>query len=134
MQKQAHGPWLIAHKIAPALLYAMSYMLYAKTAHAATGGFSVNIGDETKQRVAINNSLGDFVQRSFGGILLVAGLATFMYLVYGGIEWITSGGDKGKLEGARNKITNGIIGLTIVASAWAIYRLVDYFLGIGLAK
>lgn len=104
------------------------------TAHAATGGFSVNIGDETKQRVAINNSLGDFVQKSFSAILLVAGLATFGYLVYGGIEWITSGGDKGKLESARNKITNGIIGLAVVASAWAVYRLIDYFLGIGLAK
>lgn len=100
----------------------------------ATGSFSVNIGDETKSRVAINDTLGSFVERTFSAIILVAGLATFMYLIYGGIQWITSGGDKGKLEDARNKITNGIIGLTIVASAWAVYLLLDYFFGIGLAK
>lgn len=100
----------------------------------AGGSFSVSVGDEVKSRVAINTDLGSFVSKSFSAVILVAGLATFMYLVYGGLQWIMSGGDKGKLEEARSKITNGIIGLAIVASAWAVYLLVDYFFGIGLAK
>jgi len=100
----------------------------------ATGSFGVNIGEETKSRVAINTDLGSFVSKGFSAIILVAGLATFGYLIYGGVQWIMSGGDKGKLEDARNKITNGIIGLAIVASAWAIYLLLDYFFGIGLVK
>lgn len=101
---------------------------------AKSGSFSVNIGDEASSRIAINTSLGDFVSRSFSAVILVAGLATFGYLLYGGVQWIMSGGDKGKLEEARSKITNGIIGLAIVASAWAIYLLLDYFFGIGLTK
>lgn len=106
-----------------------------QTAHAATSGsFSVNIGDETKSRVTINTDLGSFVSKSFSAVILVAGLATFMYLIYGGLSWIMAGGDKGKLEEARAKITNGIVGLAIVASSWAIYLLVDYFFGIGIAK
>lgn len=100
----------------------------------ATGSFNINLGDETSSRVAINTDLGSFVSRTFSAIILVAGLATFMYLIYGGIQWISSGGDKGKLEEARAKITNGIIGLAIVASAWAVYLLLDYFFGIGLVK
>ncbi len=100
----------------------------------ATGSFSVNLGDEVQSRVAINQDLGTFVSKSFNGILLVAGLATFMYLIYGGIEWITSGGDKGKIEEARARITSGIVGLAIVASAWAIFILIDYFFGIGITK
>lgn len=100
----------------------------------ATGSFSVNIGDEAKSRIAINTDLGSFVSKSISAIILVAGLATFMYLIYGGVTWISSGGDKGKIEDARNKITNGIIGLAIVASAWAVYLLLDYFFGIGIAK
>ncbi len=100
----------------------------------ATGSFSVNIGDETKSRVAINSDLGTFVSKTFSAVILVAGLATFGYILYGGITWIMAGGDKGKLEEARAKITNGIIGLAIVASSWAIYLLVDYFFGIGLTK
>jgi len=100
----------------------------------ATGSFNVNIGDETKSRVAINTDLGSFVSKSVSAVILVAGLATFAYLLYGGLQWIMSGGDKGKLEEARNKITNGLIGLAIVASSWAIYLLIDYFFGIGIAK
>ncbi len=97
----------------------------------AQGSFSVNIGDETSSRVAINSDLGTFVSRSVSAIILVAGLATLIYLLLGGVQWISSGGDKGKIEEARNKITGGIVGLGIVASAWAVYLLVDYFFGIG---
>ena len=100
----------------------------------ATGSFDINIGDETQSRVAINTDLGSFVSKSISAIILVAGLATFLYIIYGGLQWIMSSGDKGKLEEARSKITNGIIGLAIVASAWAIYLLLDYFFGIGIAK
>jgi hypothetical protein len=122
-------------KIVPILsLLTFPFSLFPSHVHAASGSFSVNIGDETKSRVAINTDLGSFVSRGFSAIILVAGLATFGYLIYGGVQWIMSGGDKGKLEEARSKITNGIIGLAIVASAWAVYLLLDYFFGIGLVK
>jgi hypothetical protein len=42
----------------------------------------------------------------------------------GAISWITSGGDKGKIEDARNKITAAVIGILILASAWALFNLV----------
>ncbi|HBD02531.1 MAG: hypothetical protein UX38_C0001G0042 [Microgenomates group bacterium GW2011_GWC1_46_16] len=100
----------------------------------AAESFRINIDDQVKSRVAINDTLGVFVQKSFSAVILVAGLATFMYLVLGGVQWIMAGGDKGKLEEARNRITNGLIGLAIVASAWAIYQLVDYFFGIGITN
>ena len=58
------------------------------------GSFNINIGDETKDRVAINTDLGSFVSKSISAVILVAGLATFMYLVYGGLSWIMAGGDK----------------------------------------
>lgn len=103
-------------------------------ASAAGGSFSVNVEDEVKSRVAINDSLGSFVSKTFSAVLLVAGLATFAYLVYGGVQWIMSGGDKGKLEEAKGRITNGVIGLAIVASAWAVYLIIDYFFGIGITK
>ncbi|KKU44744.1 MAG: hypothetical protein UX64_C0047G0014 [Microgenomates group bacterium GW2011_GWC2_46_7] len=100
----------------------------------APGSFTVNVGNEVQSRVAINDTLGVFVQKSFSAVILVAGLLTFAYMVYGGVTWISSGGDKTKLEEARSKITNGLIGLAIVASAWAVYKLVDYFFGIGIAN
>ncbi len=45
-----------------------------------------------------------------------------------------SGGEKDKITEARDKITQAIVGLGVVASAWAIFKLVDYFFGIGIAN
>ena len=53
-------------------------------------------------------------------------------LVWGGIQWIMSGGDKAKTEEARNRITAALVGLAIVASAWAIMKLVEYFFGLNI--
>lgn len=63
-------------------------------------------------------------------VLIVGVIAVLGYLIMGGIEWITSGGDKGKTESARNKITSAVIGLVILVSAWAIMLFVQTLLGI----
>ena len=46
-------------------------------------------------------------------VLIIGVLLVFFFLIQGGLEWITSGGDKGAVEKARNKITNAVIGSTV---------------------
>lgn len=75
-------------------------------------------------------SLGKLISSSFAFLLIVAGLLAFVYLIVGGIQWITSGGDKAGLEAARNRIVHAIVGLIVVFAAWAITLLVQEFLGI----
>lgn len=74
--------------------------------------------------------VGGFVSSGIGMALIGAFLFALLYLLLGGIQWITSGGEKTQLETARNKITNAIIGLIIVASAYAVFMLVGKFIGI----
>ncbi len=74
--------------------------------------------------------LGQLISALVGTTLIIAALLAFLYLVLGGIKWITSGGDKAGMEEARNKITHAIVGLIIVGSAWAIMTLVQNFLGV----
>jgi hypothetical protein len=78
--------------------------------------------------------IGKIVGAVIGGILLAGFLLSFFYIVTGGISWITSGGDKNQLENARNKITNAVIGLIVVAAVWAIMTLVGKFIGIDFPK
>lgn len=85
-----------------------------------------NIGKPTN--VAITD-FGKLVQALVGTLLIVAALLAFIYLIIGGISWITSGGDKANMETARNKITQAIVGLIIVGAAWAIMLLIQNFLG-----
>ncbi len=69
---------------------------------------------------------------SFG--LIFAFLLLMIYLVTGGIAWITANGDKAGLEAARNKITHAVIGIVVVAAAWAIALLVGGFIGLDIQK
>lgn len=74
--------------------------------------------------------LGMLISAGVGTLLIIAALLAFFYLILGGIQWITSGGDKAGMEAARNKITHAIVGLIIVGAAWAIMILVQNFLGV----
>ncbi|OGG01630.1 hypothetical protein A2Z33_07635 [Candidatus Gottesmanbacteria bacterium RBG_16_52_11] len=76
--------------------------------------------------------VGRLISALVGTILIIAALLAFFYLILGGIQWITSGGDKSAMEAARNKITHAIVGLIIVGAAWAIMLLVQSFLGINI--
>lgn len=64
-------------------------------------------------------------------ILLVAAVGLSMgFLLYGGIKWITSGGDKAKLDAARGTITAAVVGLIISFLAFFIVGLVNYLFGV----
>lgn len=60
-------------------------------------------------------------------LLIIAIVLALIYLVYGGIKWITSGGDKGKVDAARSHITAAIVGLIIALAAYLILNVVTYF-------
>ncbi len=74
-------------------------------------------------------SFGGLINGLVSFVMVLAAVMVFMYLIWGGIEWITSGGDKGKTESARNKITAAVIGLIVVAASYAILTLALNFLG-----
>lgn len=74
--------------------------------------------------------IGILFTRVLNVALLASAILVFAYLVLGGVEWITSGGDKGKTENARNKITAALVGLAIVAASYALMQVVAYFFGI----
>jgi hypothetical protein len=76
------------------------------------------------------NNIGTLLSAVVGILLILAGIMAFLFLILGGIQWITSGGDKAGMEAARNKITHAIVGLIIVGAAWAVMILVQNFLGV----
>ncbi len=75
-------------------------------------------------------NIGTLIGGIVGVAIIIAALLAFIYLVWGGIEWISSGGDKAGMEAARSRITNAFVGLFIVAAAWAITKLIETFFGI----
>ena len=100
------------------------------TALAATG---IEVGD-IDPGTGFADDFGSLLNGVLSFVMVIAALLVFLYLILGGIEWITSGGDKSKTEGARNKITSAVIGLVILAASYAILLIVLRFLGFSSLK
>ena len=80
------------------------------------------------------NNLGSIVGAAVTFILIIAVLIALFFLIWGGIRWITSGGDKAKVESARGTIIAAIIGLVIAFLAFFILSLALSFFGLSLSN
>ncbi len=69
---------------------------------------------------------------SFGvNILFVIGIIlTLIFLIWGGILWITSQGDEEKVKKARKTLTYAIIGIVVILLSAVIIQFVGTLLGI----
>jgi hypothetical protein len=72
-----------------------------------------------------------FISGAIGLMTVVAMIWFTINFILGAIGLMTSGGDKGKLETAKNKITTGLIGLVVVIAAIFIIQFFGSLLGIG---
>lgn len=75
-------------------------------------------------------NLGDVISALLPAVVSLAGLACFAYLIYGGLRWLTSGGDPKAAGDAQKVITNAVIGLTIVFCSWWLIRIIEVVLGL----
>ncbi len=57
--------------------------------------------------------LGSFIAKLINIFLIVAGLAMLIYMLWGAFDWVVSGGEKEKIDKARNKITQAIVGIIV---------------------
>ena len=73
--------------------------------------------------------LGVFISNVLTILFGVAVLVVLFMLVWGAYEWITSGGDKEAVGKARSRILNALIGLAVLAVAFAIAVVAAQFLG-----
>ncbi len=68
---------------------------------------------------------GTLVTQTINWFIAVAGVISAIFLVYGGISYITSSGDPNKTQKAKNTILYSLIGLAIVALATAMTAFVS---------
>lgn len=75
--------------------------------------------------------IGPFFANALAFAIVVGLLLAFGYLIWGGIDWVMSEGDKQKYESARNKITAALAGFAVLALVWLAWRVILYAFGIG---
>ena len=96
---------------------------------AASGELQSIVGEQITPPKGFAPDFGSFVNSLLTAILVIAALLVFGYLIWGGFQWIGSGGDKGKTEAARNRIMAAIVGLIILAGSYAVLTIILRFLG-----
>lgn len=63
---------------------------------------------------------------------IVSGILLLLYLVLGGVTWLTSAGDKEGLEKAKKTLTNAVIGISILAVSFPVIKIVEIVLGVDI--
>ena len=61
---------------------------------------------------------------------MVGSIIFVLYFALGALRWITAAGDKSKFESGRQMITNGLIGIVLLAASFAIVQLLGEVLEI----
>jgi len=98
-------PWLA--RPAYADLCPSGYDLLCTIVHGNTGGF-----------------FGSLVGGIIAILLAIVTIGSLAVLIWGAIQWISSGGDKAKVEAARNTIIAAVVGLVIAFLAFAIVNVI----------
>lgn len=96
---------------------------------SAAIAFAQNITLPTKGGAYGFPSIDSAIRSVINLALFFSLVLVLVYLVWGGVQWITAGGDKQGTEAARGKITGAVVGIIIVAVAFAIYQLLFTFIG-----
>lgn len=72
-------------------------------------------------------TLEDLAARVVNMMLLVVGVVAFIYLLYAGILYITSGANTDQAKKAQSAFINVLIGIILVSLSYAIVRFVVSF-------
>lgn len=70
------------------------------------------------------NELETNVINIINGVIAVLGLICVVVIILGGVQYMTSSGDSGKVKKAKDTILYGIIGLVICVLAFAIVNFI----------
>ncbi len=72
-----------------------------------------------------------FLPNLITSLMAFAGISAVIFIILGGIKFITSGGDEYKVSQAKRTLTFSIIGLVVVVMSYAIIRTLQVVLGVG---
>lgn len=86
-------------------------------------------GDPTTGTSETGSLLANLIATLWTVLLSLGGIAVLVFLLMGAVNWITAGGDKAKVEAARDRITNAIIGMAILFASMAVVNFLGPAIG-----
>ncbi|MCL2173849.1 pilin [Candidatus Saccharibacteria bacterium] len=69
-------------------------------------------------------SATEIIQIIINVMLFIVGILSIIMIIFGGIRYVTSAGDKGKVDNAKNTIVYSVVGLVVAIVAFALVQWV----------
>jgi len=91
----------------------------------------VNVGgNEIKGPLVGINTLADVVNRLIIFIMPVGGVILLLVLIWGGYDYMMSGGAPEKIKSAQAKLTTAIIGFVLLITSYILVKVITMIFGI----
>lgn len=107
-------------------------LVYTQNAFAAGNGLSnVQSGVTKTSDAAGGLTMQQVITTVIGTMLFIVGLLAVVMLIYGGIRYVTSHGDKTQVTAAKETIMYAVVGLVVAIAAFAVVQWItnDVFKG-----
>ena len=91
---------------------------------------TVELGSTQSYGIERNEDLGKIISNAITVIMIFGAIAVLFMFAWGAFEWITSGGDKERVAGARRKIIQAFVGLLLLALAFLIISTFGQIVGL----
>jgi len=79
-----------------------------------------------------NTDVGKIISALLPYIFAISGIILFIFLILGGFELLTSGGNPEKAKKAQGRITSALIGFLIIFLAYWITQILEVIFGISI--
>lgn len=86
----------------------------------------------TENASAEDGGFGYWLGRILYIVIVVAALIVLINYIIAGFEWISAGGDSGKIQKAQQRFLQTTIGLVVLSATVALFILLQNFLGINV--
>lgn len=99
------------------------------------GGYDIPVPKAVVPATNLANNFGEVILRvAIEVMLFIVVILAIIFMVWAGLQWILSGGDKARLEGARNRLIYSIIGLILAFSAFLIINFIGTIFNVTLLR
>ncbi|MGE5041629.1 MAG: pilin [Candidatus Levyibacteriota bacterium] len=74
------------------------------------------------------------IQNVINAALILSGVVAIFLILWSGFQYVTSNGDKEKVDSARKRLTWAIIGLVFILCSFVLLRLISSFTGVSMEQ
>lgn len=115
--------YLAMKKLIPSLAVLTGFLSLTKSAFAQIQIVRPGVG---------YTNISDFINAVIRLAFILALVIVLIMMIWGAMQWIFSGGEKEAVGSARGRIIHALIGLAILAVAFALVVIAGQFVGIDL--